>query len=57
MYNYGRGSFLYHNMDKARNRRRPGFEPLSFYARLMTYPFSHAVGMRKLPIPVLFLFP
>jgi len=54
-FNYGRGSFLYHNMDKARNRRRPGFEPLSFYVRLLIYPFFHVAGVKKITLSFMFL--
>jgi glycosyltransferase involved in cell wall biosynthesis len=53
-FRYGRGAYFFH---RARERRGQGpvrVEPLSFYLKLLRYPFSRARGPRAVAISALF---
>jgi GT2 family glycosyltransferase len=39
-FNYGRGAFLFHQKCLHYRRQRIQVEPLAFYLRLLSYPFS-----------------
>ncbi|WP_404788838.1 glycosyltransferase [Altericista sp. CCNU0014] len=39
-FNYGRGAFYFHRLRAQRHQDRIRVEPLSFYVRLLTYPFT-----------------
>jgi glycosyltransferase involved in cell wall biosynthesis len=47
-YNYGRGACLFRKRRSDEGGRRIGFEPLTFYARLVLYPLRRAQGPRAL---------
>jgi GT2 family glycosyltransferase len=54
-FNYGCGSFLFHYPEGRQKGIFSRFESLSFYLKLLAYPFSHASGTKKIPLALLFL--
>lgn len=43
-FNYGRGAFCFHQVRADRNRDHLKVEPVSFYSKLLTHPFSKSVS-------------
>jgi hypothetical protein len=54
-FHYGRGAFLYRKAQARRTSGQIRFEPLSFYTRLVLYPFSKMKGWRALALTLLLL--
>ena len=52
-FSYGRGSFLFHKLHAKRNRNSIHLEPMSFYLKLLCYPFSKARGLRRTKLTIL----
>ena len=53
-FNYGRGAFHFHTVRSQRESQPIRVEPLSFYVRLLTYPFSRQQGGRAFRLSGLF---
>ena len=53
-FNYGRGAFHFHTIRSQRQSQPMQIEPLSFYVRLLTYPFSQQLGGRAFSLASLF---
>ena len=53
-FNYGRGAFHFHTVRSQRESQPIQVEPLSFYVRLLTYPFSQQQGGRAFSLSGLF---
>jgi len=49
-YNYGKGAFAFRRFVAARRKRPIRIEYLSFYFRLVSYPFSQKVNLRSISI-------
>ncbi|MEM1254404.1 MAG: glycosyltransferase [Cyanobacteria bacterium P01_H01_bin.21] len=54
-FNYGRGAFHFHKVRSQRQAKPMQVEPLTFYFRLLTYPFSKHQGLRSFSLSGLFL--
>jgi GT2 family glycosyltransferase len=54
-FNYGRGAFHFHQVRARRIADKIKVEPLSFYSRLLTYPFLHSSQQPSLLITALFI--
>ncbi|MGL5080406.1 MAG: glycosyltransferase family 2 protein [Microcoleaceae cyanobacterium] len=54
-FNYGRGAFHFHQLRAQRGTGKIQVEPLSFYFKLLTYPFQQSLQQFRLLISALFL--
>ena len=54
-FGYGRGAFCFHQIRAKRVAKEIEVEPLSFYLKLLSYPFSQPAKQSKLLISSLFL--
>ena len=52
-FNYGRGSFLFHKLRAKRNRNSIHLQPMSFYLKLLCYPFSRTRGLQMSKLTIL----
>jgi GT2 family glycosyltransferase len=55
-FDYGRGSFLFHQTRARSRRQRIRLESMSFYMNLMLYPLSRTPRFRTIPIGTLLAF-
>lgn len=55
-FNYGRGAFYFHKVRSQRQSQPIKVEPLTFYFRLLAYPFLRQQGWRSLNLSGLFFF-
>ena len=55
-FNYGRGAFYFHQVRSQRQSQPIKVEPLTFYFRLLAYPFFKKQGWRSLNLSMLFFF-
>lgn len=53
-FNYGRGAFHFHKSRSQRQTQPIKVEPLTFYIRLLTYPFSQQKNKQKINLSGLF---
>lgn len=53
-FNYGRGAFYFHKVRSQRQSQSIKVEPLTFYLRLLVYPFKKQQGWRSLNLSGLF---
>ena len=53
-FNYGRGAFYFHQVRSQRQSQPIKVEPLTFYFRLLAYPFFKKQGWRSLNLSILF---
>ena len=53
-FNYGRGAFHFHQVRSKRQSQPIKVEPIRFYVRLITYPFSRQQGWQALSLSGLF---
>ncbi|GFE67661.1 glycosyltransferase family 2 protein [Chroococcus sp. FPU101] len=53
-FNYGCGAFYFHQVRSQRKQESIKVEPLSFYFKLLTYPFSSSSNQSKLFLSLLF---
>lgn len=53
-FNYGRGAYHFHQLRSARKQAPVKVEPISFYIKLLTYPFSQHSTHSKLLLSFLF---
>jgi len=54
-FGYGRGAFCFHQIRSQRVAKEIEVEPLSFYFKLLSYPFAQSLSQPKLLISSLFL--
>ncbi len=54
-FNYGRGAFHFHQICSLRNQSRTRIEPLSFYLKMLHYPFSKVDGPQALLLVMLLI--
>lgn len=53
-FNYGRGAFCFHQLRSKRKQQDMQIEPITFYWRLLTYPFYRRYGSQSLFLSGLF---
>lgn len=51
--NYGRGAFIFHQAHARRDKNRIRLEPLSFYLKLLQYPFLQTRGLKSVILALL----
>ncbi len=54
-FNYGRGAFYFHQNRAQRNQQEVKIEPLSFYFKLLQYPFIKVNDTSQISVAFLFL--
>ena len=54
-FGYGRGAFCFHQLRAQRTTKKIEVEPISFYVRLLTYPFTQPTDKSQLLVSILFL--
>jgi GT2 family glycosyltransferase len=52
-FNYGRGAFYFHQLRAQRGQQQIKVEPLTFYFRLLTYPFKRSNWLLAIPLTAL----